>query len=326
MEESTVDTAGIQKDGTIGPQQDAIKAIFQINPAVAVSIVAIAVMMIIRGVTISYTLIISLAFLLLLAVLIYLHFDHKKKAIELERQRKDEAWTQMNSDRIELEKLINESKDQFLVEISSIENDWPVQTQSIDKLKSELNKLYQEIHELSLKMLSEASSHKRLIYLCKSGEWSHVMSFRKIQEDAIKKCTSRTSEISALKKKYKITDSAVLAETTRKTAEELGYLLPNENSGLKLYKLPLQVTKTHKKIRRFEFGEDKGKSHRYFKKNISYCCIVKFPCFFCLLVSLFFSLLYFVRIFMFIFSFFCFQGEEKIFCRGRNTFKKLTVY
>ena len=262
MDESVFDTAGIQNGGTISPKQGAIKATFQSEWRVAVGIVVIAVVMVIRGVTINYTLIISLAFLLVLAVLIHLHFDQKKKAIELEKQRKDEAWTQINSDRIEVEKLINESKNQFLVEISSIENDWPVQTQSIDKLKSELIKLYQEIHELSLKILSEASNHKRLIYLRKSGEWSQVMSFRKIQEDAIKQCDTRTSEISALKKKYKITDSAVLAETTRKTAEEMGYLLPNENSSLKLYKLPLQLTKTYKKIRRFEWGEDQGKNYR----------------------------------------------------------------
>ena len=135
-------------------------------------------------------------------------------------------------------------------------------------MKDELNKLYNEIDYLSLKILSEASNHKQLIYTCNSGEWNHVLSFRKIQEDALKQCETKKSEISVLKKKFKLTDSAVLAETTRKTAEEMGYLLTVKDNGLKLYKLPLQLTGTHKKIRRFELGANPGKDHRYSKKSI----------------------------------------------------------
>ena len=219
-------------------------------------------MIIIGGETINYTFIISLAFLIVLAAFIYLYLDQEKKAAELEKQRKDNAWMQINSDRDEVEKLLSDSKDQFLAEISLIESDWPVQTQTTNKLKNELNRLYNEIHALSLKILSEASEHKKKIYGHNSGEWNHVMSFRKIQENAIKQCKTKNSDISALKKKFKLTDAAVLAETTRQTAEQLGNLLPNTDNGLKLYKLPLQMTNAHQKIRRFELGADTRKDHR----------------------------------------------------------------
>ena len=198
----------------------------------------------------------------MLAAFIYLYLDQEKKAAELEKQRKDNAWMQINSDRDEVEKLLSDSKDQFLAEISLIESDWPVQTQTTNKLKNELNRLYNEIHALSLKILSEASEHKKKIYGHNSGEWNHVMSFRKIQENAIKQCKTKNSDISALKKKFKLTDAAVLAETTRQTAEQLGNLLPNTDNGLKLYKLPLQMTNAHQKIRRFELGADTRKDHR----------------------------------------------------------------
>ena len=101
-------------------------------------------------------------------------------------------------------------------------------------------------------------------------EWSHVLSFRKIQEDVIKPCQAKTFEIPVLKKKFKLTDSAVLTETIRQTAEEMGYLLPNKDNALELYKIPLQLTNTHKKIRRFELGADTGKDHRYSKKSFLY--------------------------------------------------------
>ena len=77
------------------------------------------------------------------------------------------------------------------------------------------------------------------------------MSFWKTQEDAARECKIKTSGIADLKEKFKLTDSAVLAETTRQTAEEMGNLLPNKDNGLKSYKLPLQITSTHQKIRRF---------------------------------------------------------------------------
>ena len=219
-------------------------------------------MIITAGETISYTFFISLVFLIVLAAFIYLYLNLQKKTAELEKQRKDDAWMQIDSDRDEVEKLLSDSKDQLLAEISSIENDWPVQTQTTTKLKDELNRLYNEIHALSLRILSEVSEHKKRIYGCNSGEWSHVMSFRKIQENAIKQCKTKKSDISALKKKFKLTDSAVLAETTRKTAEQMGNLLTNKDNGLKLYKLPLQKTNTHQKIRRFELGADTRKDHR----------------------------------------------------------------
>ena len=199
---------------------------------------------------------------MVLAAFIYLHIDLQKKAAELEKQRKDDAWMQIDSDRDEVEKLLSDSKDHFLSEISSVENDWPVQTQTTNKLKNELNRLYNEIHALSLEILSEASEHKKKIYGCNSGEWSDVMSFRKIQENAIKKCKTKKSGILALKKKFKLTDSAVLAETMRQTAEQMGNLLPNKDNSLKLYKLPLQMTNAHQKIRRFELGADTRKDHR----------------------------------------------------------------
>ena len=282
MEEGTANIAEIQKEGVIDLQQRVINAVFKSDWAVAVGIVSIIAIMIIKGVTISYTLIISLVFLLALTALYYLYFDQQKKLLELEKQKKDEerkaielkkqgkneASKQVDNDKVEVEKLLSDSKDQILVEISAIENDWPVHTQSTNKLKDELNKLYNEIDYLSLKILSEASNHKQLIYTCNSGEWNHVLSFRKIQEDALKQCETKKSEISVLKKKFKLTDSAVLAETTRKTAEEMGYLLTVKDNGLKLYKLPLQLTGTHKKIRRFELGANPGKDHRYSKKSI----------------------------------------------------------
>lgn len=247
-------------------------------------------MMVIGGVTISYSIVSSLAFFLLLAAVIYLYFDQQKKekkwkdeankaiklekqwkdkakktAMELERLGKDEAWRKMDSDRVEVEKLLSVSEDQILAEITAIENDGTVQTQSTNKLKNELNKLYKEIRNISAKISSEASDHKSLIYECNSGEWNHVLSFRKIQEDAIKQCETKKSEISDLKKKFKLTDSAVLAETTRQSAENMGYRLRNEDNDLKIYKLPLQLTNTYKKIRRFELGVDKGSNHRYLK-------------------------------------------------------------
>ena len=240
--------------------------------------------MIIRVVTINDTLIISLIVLLVLAAFIYLHFDQKSKNLELEKKRKaeariameleqkgkDEAWKQVNSDQVEAEKFLSDSKNQFLAEISVINSDWPVQTQSTEKLKNELNKLCNKIDYLSLKISTEASNHEKLIYTCKSGEWSHVLSFRKIQEDVIKQCQAKKSEISVLKKKFKLTDSAVLAEKIRQTAEEMGYLLPNKDNALKLYKLPHQLTNTHNKIRRFELGADTGKEHKYSKKSFLY--------------------------------------------------------
>ena len=240
--------------------------------------------MIIKFATISDTLVIPLIVSLVLAAFIYLYFDQKHKylelekkkkdeaktAMELEKKGKDEAWKQVNIDQVEAEKFLSDSKNQFLAEISVINNDWPVQTQSTEKLKNELNKLCLEIDYLSLKILREASNHEKLIYTCKSGEWSHVLSFRKIQEDVIKQCQAKKSEISVLKKKFKLTDSAVLAEKIRQTAEEMGYLLPNKDNALKLYKIPLQLTDTHKKIRRFELGADTGKDHRYSKKSFLY--------------------------------------------------------
>ena len=194
----------------------------------------------------------------------FIHFclDQQKRAAELEKQRKDDAWNQRDSDRDELENLLSDSKDQFLAEISSIENDWLVQTQTTNKLKNELNRLYYEIHALTLKILTEASAHKKKIYARNYGEWIHIMSFRKTQEDAARECKIKTSGIADLKKKFKLTDSAVLAETTRQTAEEMGNLLPNKDNALKLYKLPLQITSTHQKIRRFELGRDTRKYHR----------------------------------------------------------------
>lgn len=39
--------------------------------------------------------------------------------MELERQEKDGIWKQMDSDRVELEKLLSNSKDQFLEELVS---------------------------------------------------------------------------------------------------------------------------------------------------------------------------------------------------------------
>ena len=305
MEERTANTTEIEKEGIIGLQQDTIKAAFQSNGAVAVGIVSFVATMIIGGVTISYSIIILLAFFLLLGAVIYLYFDQQKKekqwkdeakkamesekqrkdeankaielekqrkdeakkaAMELKMQRKDEAWRQMDSDRVEVEKLLSDSKDQILAEISVIENDWPVQTQSTNKLKNELNKLYEEIHDISLKISSEASKHKTLIYACNSGEWNHVLLFRKIQEDAIKQCETKNSGISVLKKKFKLTDSAALAETTRQTAKNMGYLLRNEDNDLQIYKLPLQLTNTYKKIRRFEYGADTGSNHRYLRE------------------------------------------------------------
>ena len=150
----------------------------------SVGIVSIIAIMIIKGVTISYTLIIPLVFLLALTALYYLYFDQQKKLLELEKQKKDEerkaielkkqgkneASKQVDNDKDEVEKLLSDSKDQILVEILAIENDWPVHTQSTNKLKDELNKLYNEIDNLSLKILSEASNHKQLIYTCNSGE------------------------------------------------------------------------------------------------------------------------------------------------------------
>ena len=220
----------------------------------------------------------------MLAAFIYLYFNEQnkvlelekkrkaeaKRAIELEKKGKDEAWEQVDIDKVEVEKLLSDSKNQLLAEISVINNDWPVQTQSTEKLKNELNKLYNEIDYLSLKILSEASDHEKLIYTCRSGEWSHVLSFRKIQEDAIRQCEAKKLEISVLKKKFKLTDSAVLAEKMRQTAEEMGYLLPNKDNSLKIYKIPLQLTNTYKKVRRFELGEDTGKDHRYSKKSFLY--------------------------------------------------------
>ena len=239
-----------------------IKAVFRSYGAVVVGIVAIVAMTIIGSATVSYTFIISLSFLVFLAAFMYFYLDQQKRAAELEKQRKDDAWNQIDSDRDELEKLLSDSKDQFLAEISSIENDWPVQTQTTNKLKNELNRLYNEIHALSLKILTEASEYKKKIYACNHGEWIHVMSFRKTQEAAVRECKIKTSDIAALKEKFKLTDSAVLAETTRQTAEEMGNLLPNKDNALKLYKLPLQITSTHQKIRRFELGRDTRKYHR----------------------------------------------------------------
>ena len=255
MEEGAVNATGIQNGAVI-------KAVLQSYGAVVVGIVAIVAVIIIGDITISDRLIISLAFLILLAAFIYLYRDQQKKAASLEKQRKDDAWNQIDTDRDEVEKLLSNSKDQCLAEISSIELDWPVQTQTTNKLKNELNRLNNEIHALSLKILTEVSEYKKKIYTCNYGEWSHVMSFRKIQEDAIKQCKTKLSGISALKKKFKLTDSSVLAETTRQTAEQMGNLLPNKNNGLNLYKLPLQITNTHQKIRRFELGADTGKDHR----------------------------------------------------------------
>ena len=97
----------------------------------------------------------------------YLH--QQKRAAELEKQTKDDAWKQIDDDRDKVEKLLSDSKDNFLTEIWSIENDWPVQTQTTNKLKNELNRLYNEIRALSLKILSEASEHKNKMYRCESG-------------------------------------------------------------------------------------------------------------------------------------------------------------
>ena len=256
MEEDAFNATGIQKGG----------ATFQSYGAVAVGIAAVVAMIVIGGVTISYTFIISLAFFIVSAAFIYLYFHQQKKAAKLEKQRKDDAWKQIDSDKIEVEKFMSDTKDQFSAEISSIENDWPVQTQTTNKLKNELNKLYNEIDALSLKILSEASEHKKKMYTCNSGEWSHVMSFRKIQEDVLKQCKTKKSDITTLKKKFKLTDSAVLAEVTRQTAEQIGNVLPSKSNELKLYKLPLQMTNAHQKIRRFELGVDTGKDHRYLRK------------------------------------------------------------
>ena len=191
---------------------------------------------------------------------------------------KNEAWEQMHSDKTEVEKLLSDCKNQVLAEISIIENNWPVKTQTMDKLNNELTRLHGEIDTLSLKISLEALEHKEKIYECNSDEREHVMSFRKIQENVIEQCKTKKSDISALKEKFKLTNSAVLAETTRKTAEELGNLLQNRKNDLKLYKLPLQLTKAHKKNRRFELGADTGKAHR-FEKIISNNCIVVFVTF-----------------------------------------------
>ena len=170
MEEGVVHATGIQNG-------EFIKAVFRNYGAVVAGIVAIVAMTIIGGATVSSTFIISLSFLILLVAFIHFCLDRQKRAAELEKQRKDDAWNQRDSDRDELEKLLSDSKDQFLAEISSIENDWPVQTQTTNKLKNELNRLYNEIHALSLKILTEASEHKKKIYACNYGEWIHVMSF-----------------------------------------------------------------------------------------------------------------------------------------------------
>ena len=104
MEEGVVHATGIQNG-------EFIKVVFRSYGAVVAGIVAIVAMTIIGGATVSSTFIISLSFLILLVAFIHFCLDRQKRAAELEKQRKDDAWNQRDSDRDELENLLSDSED-----------------------------------------------------------------------------------------------------------------------------------------------------------------------------------------------------------------------